>query len=81
MVMSLRPTWTTESEFSRVTEPMGGWAVVAQSFNTSDWEAEAEAGRFLSSEFEASSLVYRVSSRAATATQRNPVSVYTHTHM
>ena len=37
-------------------------------FNPSIWEAEA--GRFF--EFEAS-LVYRVSSRTARATQRNPV--------
>jgi hypothetical protein len=41
-------------------------------FNPSTWEAEA--GGFLGiSEFEAS-LVYRVSSRTARATQRNPVS-------
>jgi hypothetical protein len=39
--------------------------VVAHAFNPSTWEAEA--GRFLS-EFEVS-LVYRVSSRAARATQ------------
>jgi hypothetical protein len=44
-------------------------AVVAHAFNPSTWEAEA--GRF--SEFKAS-LVYRVSSRTARATQRNPVS-------
>jgi hypothetical protein len=43
--------------------------VVAHAFNPSTWEAEADG--FL--EFEAS-LVYRVSSRTATATQRNPVS-------
>jgi hypothetical protein len=43
--------------------------VVAHAFNPSTWEAEA--GGFL--EFEAS-LVYRVSSRTAKATQRNPVS-------
>jgi hypothetical protein len=43
--------------------------MVAHAFNPSTWEAEA--GRF--SEFEAS-LVYRVSSRTARATQRNPVS-------
>jgi hypothetical protein len=43
--------------------------VVAHAFNPSTWEAEA--GGF--SEFEAS-LVYRVSSRTARATQRNPVS-------
>jgi hypothetical protein len=47
------------------------WAVVAHAFNPSTWEAEA--GRFRISEFEAS-LVYRVSSRTARATQRNPVS-------
>jgi hypothetical protein len=46
-------------------------AVVAQAFNPRSWEAEA--GGFLSSEFEAS-LVYRVSSRTARAIQRNPVS-------
>ena len=39
-------------------------AVVAHAFNPSTWEAEAE--------FKAS-LVYRVSSRTARATQRNPV--------
>jgi hypothetical protein len=43
--------------------------VVAHAFNPST--REAEAGGFL--EFEAS-LVYRVSSRTARATQRNPVS-------
>jgi hypothetical protein len=43
--------------------------VVAHAFNHSTWEAEA--GGFLS--FQAS-LVYRVSSRRARATQRNPVS-------
>jgi hypothetical protein len=41
-----------------------GRAVVAHTFNPSTWEA--------SSEFKAS-LVYRVSSRTATAIQRNPV--------
>jgi hypothetical protein len=41
--------------------------MVAHAFNPSTWEAEA------GSEFEAS-LVYRVSSRTARATQRNPVS-------
>jgi hypothetical protein len=40
-------------------------------FNPSTWEAEA--GGFLSSEFEAG-LVYRVSSRTARTTQKNPVS-------
>jgi hypothetical protein len=44
-------------------------AVVAHAFNPSTWEAEA--GGFLSSE---ASLVYKVSSRTARATQRNPVS-------
>jgi hypothetical protein len=44
--------------------------VVAHVFNPST--CEAEVGGFLSSEFEAS-LVYRVSSRTARATQRNPV--------
>jgi hypothetical protein len=43
--------------------------VVSQAFNPSAWEAKS--GRFL--EFEAS-LVYRVSSSTARATQRNPVS-------
>jgi hypothetical protein len=43
--------------------------VVVHTFNPSTWDAEAEAGRFL---FEAS-LVYKVSSRTARATQRNPV--------
>jgi hypothetical protein len=42
--------------------------MVVHTFNPSTWEAEA--GGF---EFEAS-LVYRVSSRTAKATQRNPVS-------
>jgi hypothetical protein len=42
--------------------------VVAHTFNPSTWEAEA--GGFL--EFEAS-LVYKVSSRTARATQRNHV--------
>jgi hypothetical protein len=50
--------------------------MVVHAFNPSTWEAEA--GRSLSlsfawsSEFEAS-LVYKVSSRTARATQRNPV--------
>jgi hypothetical protein len=43
--------------------------MVAHTFNPSI--QEAEAGKFI--EFEAS-LVYRVSSRTARATQRNPVS-------
>jgi hypothetical protein len=43
--------------------------VVVHAFNPITWEAEA--GKFL--EFEAS-LVYKVSSRTARATQRNPVS-------
>jgi hypothetical protein len=43
--------------------------VVAHAFNPSTWEAEAGG----SHEFEAS-LVYKVSSRTARATQRNPVS-------
>jgi hypothetical protein len=43
--------------------------MVAQAFNPST--QEAEAGRFLSSR---PSLVYKVSSRTARATQRNPVS-------
>jgi hypothetical protein len=42
--------------------------VVAHAFNHRTWEAEAGG----SLEFEAS-LVYRVSSRTARATQRNPV--------
>jgi hypothetical protein len=45
-------------------------AVGVYTFNPSTWEAEA--GRQIS-EFEAS-LVYKVSSRTASATQRNPVS-------
>jgi hypothetical protein len=49
------------------------WAVVAHIFNASTWEAEAERS-FL--EFEAS-LVYRVSSRRARATQRDPISKQT----
>ena len=44
--------------------------MVAHTFNPSTWEAEAEAGGFLISEFEAS-LVYKVSSRTSKATQRN----------
>jgi hypothetical protein len=47
------------------------WAVVAQTFNPSTWEAEA--GGFLSLR-PALSLVYRVISRTAKAIQRNPVS-------
>jgi hypothetical protein len=43
--------------------------MVAYAFNPSTWEAEA--GGFLSSR---PSLVYKVSSRTARATQRNPVS-------
>ena len=43
--------------------------MVAHAFNHSTWEAEA--GGFLSSKI--CSLVYRVSSRTARATQRNPV--------
>jgi hypothetical protein len=43
--------------------------VVPHAFNLSTWKAEAGG----ISEFEAS-LVYRVSSRTARATQRNPVS-------
>jgi hypothetical protein len=46
------------------------WAVVVQDFNPSTWSGGR--GRQIS-EFEAS-LVYRVSSRSARATQRNPVS-------
>jgi hypothetical protein len=46
------------------------WAVVAHAFNLSNWEAEG--GRFLS--LRPAWLVYRVSSRVARATQRNPVS-------
>ena len=41
------------------------WAVVVHAFNPSTWEAEASGF-----EFEAS-LVYKVSSRTARATQRN----------
>jgi hypothetical protein len=48
---------------------LNGLAVVAYVFNPSTWKAEAG----VSLEFEAS-LVYRVSSRTARATQRNPVS-------
>jgi hypothetical protein len=44
-------------------------AVVAHAFNPSTWEAEA--GGFLSLR---PALVYKVSSRTARATQRNPVS-------
>jgi hypothetical protein len=44
--------------------------VVVHAFNPSTWEAEA--GRWIS-KFKAS-LIYRVSSRTARATQRNPVS-------
>jgi hypothetical protein len=46
--------------------------VVVHTFNTSTWEAEA--GGFLSWKLAWSSLVYRVSSRTARVTQRNPVS-------
>ena len=51
-----------------IVEDLFHWAVVAHAFNPITWEAEAGI-----SEFEAS-LVYRVSSRTARATQRNPVS-------
>jgi hypothetical protein len=51
--------------YIRSSEP----GVVAHAFNPSTWEAEA--GEFLSSGL---ALVYRVSSRTARATQRNPVS-------
>jgi hypothetical protein len=51
------------------------WAVVVHAFNPST--REAEAGRSL--EFKAS-LIYRVSSRTARATQRNPVSDKTIKH-
>jgi hypothetical protein len=51
-----------------------GWAVVAHTFSPSTWKAEQI------SEFKAS-LVYKVSSRTARATQKNPVSnTHTHTH-
>jgi hypothetical protein len=43
--------------------------MVTNAFNPSTWEAER--GRWIS-EFEAS-LIYKVSSRTARATQRNPV--------
>jgi hypothetical protein len=52
-----------------VLRPVCSRVVVGQAFNPSTWEAES---RWIS-EFEAS-LVYRVSSRTARATQRNPVS-------
>jgi hypothetical protein len=52
-----------------VTKQLNSWAVVAHTFKPGTWEAEA--GRFLNSR---PSLVYRVSSRTARATQRNPVS-------
>jgi hypothetical protein len=45
------------------------WVVVAHTFDPSAWKAES---RWIS-EFKAS-LVYKVSSRTARATQRNPVS-------
>jgi hypothetical protein len=45
--------------------------MVAHAFNLSTWKAEAGAGESL--EFKAS-LVYRMSSRIARATQRDPVS-------
>jgi hypothetical protein len=50
--------------------------VAHDAFNPRTWEAEA--GEFLSSEFEVS-LVYRVSSRTARAIQRIPVSKTTTT--
>jgi hypothetical protein len=49
---------------------------VAHAFNHSTWEAEAGGGRQIS-EFEAI-LVYKVSSRTARDTQKNPV-MKTHT--
>jgi hypothetical protein len=48
---------------------VGSWAVVAHAFNPSNLGGRGKQ----ISEFEAS-LVYRVSSRTARATQRNPVS-------
>ena len=48
------------------------WAVVAHALNPSTWGGR---GRWIS-EFQAS-LVYRVSSRTARATQRTPVSTKT----
>jgi hypothetical protein len=45
--------------------------VVAHAINPNTWEAKAERGRQIS-EFE-DNLVYRVSSRTARVTQRNPV--------
>jgi hypothetical protein len=50
-------------------KPKPSWAVVAQAFKSQHLGGR---GRWIS-EFEAS-LVYRVSSRTARATQRNPVS-------
>jgi hypothetical protein len=49
----------------------GSWAVVAHAFSPTTGEAEAETERDLC-EFKAS-LVYKVSSRIATAIKRNPV--------
>jgi hypothetical protein len=48
-----------------------GSQVVVHTFNSNTWEAEAEVMESL--EFKAS-MIYRVSSRTAKASQRNPVS-------
>jgi hypothetical protein len=61
-------THTCKEKNKKRIEMLSG-AAVAHAFNSST--REAEAGGFLS-EFE-TSLVYRVSSRTARATQRNPV--------
>jgi hypothetical protein len=58
---------STEKPFLKKKKDVNSWAVVAHAFNPNTWEAEA--GGFLSLR-----PVYKVSSRTARATQRNPVS-------
>jgi hypothetical protein len=60
------PQKAKQNKFKNASSEPG---VVAHAFNPST--QEAEAGGFLSSE---ASLVYKMSSRTARATQRNPVS-------
>jgi hypothetical protein len=62
----MRPKVLPFFVFSASLRIKGSRAVVAYAFSPSTWEAEA--GGFLSSR------VYKVSSRTARATQRNPVS-------
>jgi hypothetical protein len=58
------------SKANLVKIPILSWVVVAHAFNPSTWETESD-GSLLSCK---ASLVYRLNSRTARATQRNPVS-------